>query len=59
MKLKEAVELQVTHYDHPETIRVDKNDYFCILSKIEGKTSTESMSAHNIYLNVIIHLDSH
>jgi hypothetical protein len=30
MKLKDAVELFVTHYDHPGTIKVDANDYFCM-----------------------------
>ena len=30
MRLKDAVELLVTHYDHPGTIKVDANDYFCL-----------------------------
>jgi len=30
MKLRDAVELQVNHYNHPGIIRVDKNDYFCL-----------------------------
>ncbi len=30
MKLRQAVELQITHYDHPGTIRVDTNEYFCL-----------------------------
>jgi len=30
MRLKDAVSVLVTHYNHPGTIRVDKDEYFCL-----------------------------
>jgi hypothetical protein len=30
MRLKKAVELQMTHYNHSGMVRVDENEYFCL-----------------------------